>query len=192
MTRKRRRLWLLLACGMGLGSAAALGLSAFGDNLVFFVSPSDLVAQEGKQPPAPGRTVRLGGLVEAGSVVRGREGGQPVAQFRITDGRASVAVTYAGILPDLFREGQGAVSLGTLLPGGTFRAQEVLARHDETYMPPEVADALKRSGQWKPEEGAPPPASVWNTMSPAAPTTVAPEVPKSTMAPQAPGEKAGG
>lgn len=179
MTRKRRRLWLLLACGVGLGSAAALGLSAFGDNLVFFVSPSDLVARTGQA--APGRTVRLGGLVEAGSVERGREGGQPVARFRITDGRASVPVSYVGILPDLFREGQGAVTLGTVLPDGGFRAQEVLARHDETYMPPEVAEALKRSGQWKPEEGAPPPAAVWNTMSPA-----------STVAPAATGAKAGG
>lgn len=188
MTRKRRRLWLLLACGVGLGSATALGLSALGDNLVFFVSPSDLVARAGASAggasAAPGRTVRLGGLVEAGSVVRGREGGQPVAQFRVTDGRASVAVTYAGILPDLFREGQGAVTLGTLLPDGSFRAQEVLARHDETYMPPEVADALKRSGQWKPEEGAPPPAAVWNTLSPVAPG--------STVAPAASGAKAGG
>ena len=183
MTRKRRRLWLVLACGVGLGSAAALGLSAFGDNLVFFVSPSDLVAQAGQASPqaAPGRTVRLGGLVEAGSVERGREGGQPVARFRITDGRASVAVSYVGILPDLFREGQGAVTLGTVLPDGGFRAQEVLARHDETYMPPEVAEALKRSGQWKPEEGAPPPAAVWNTMSP-----------ESTVAPAVTGAKAGG
>ena len=147
-------------------------MSAFGDNLVFFVSPSDLVAQAGQA--APGRTVRLGGLVEAGSVVHGREGGQPVARFRITDGRASVAVTYAGILPDLFREGQGAVTLGTVLPDGGFRAQEVLARHDETYMPPEVAEALKRSGQWKPEQGAPPPAAVWNTMSPGSGATPAP------------------
>lgn len=169
MTRKRRRLWLLLGCGLGLGSAAALGLSAMSDSLVFFVAPSDFAGQ----PPAPGRTVRLGGLVEGGSVRRGREGGQPVAEFRITDGRAAVPVRYAGILPDLFREGQGAVVLGTALPDGTFRAQEVLARHDETYMPPEVAEALKRSGQWRPEDGAPPPAATWNTLAPSsgAPST---------------------
>ena len=162
MTRKRRRLWLLLGCGLGLGSAAALSLAAFGDNLVFFVAPSDFATNA----PAPGRTVRLGGLVEAGSVQRGTDGGQPTAEFRITDGRAAVPVRYAGILPDLFREGQGAVVLGSALPDGSFRAQEVLARHDETYMPPEVAEALKRSGQWRPEDGAPPPAATWNTLAP--------------------------
>lgn len=161
MTRKKRRLYLLLACGLGLGSAAALTLSAFSDNLVFFMAPSDLAAKH----PAPGRTVRLGGLVEAGSVERVSVDGHPIARFRLTDGRASVPVTYTGILPDLFREGQGAVTLGTLAPDGGFRAQEVLAKHDETYMPPDVAAALKRTGHWKPEEGPPPAASTWNTMS---------------------------
>ena len=165
MTRKRRRLWIVLACGIGLGSATALGLLAFRDNLVFFVAPSDLAAHTG----APGRTLRLGGLVEAGSVERGRDGATPIARFRITDGRAAVEVTYAGILPDLFREGQGAVMLGSLLADGTFRATEVLAKHDENYMPKDVADALKRSGQWHPEQGAPPPAATWNTLTPPVP-----------------------
>ena len=142
MTRKRRRLYVLLACAIGLGSATALVLTAFSDNLVFFVSPSDLATKA-----APGRTLRLGGLVEQGSVQRTQAG----ASFRVTDGAKSVAVTYAGILPDLFREGQGVVTLGTLNPDGTFKASEVLAKHDETYMPKEVADALKKSGQWKPD-----------------------------------------
>ena len=158
MTRKRRRLWLVGACMLGLGTATALGLSAFSDNLVFFVAPSDLH----QHAMAPGRTLRLGGLVEAGSVHR--DGA--VATFRITDGRAAVDVRYSGILPDLFREGQGAVTLGTLLPDGSFRASEVLAKHDETYMPRDVADALKRSGQWRPEQGPLPPAATWNTLEP--------------------------
>ncbi len=161
MTRKRRRLWIVMACGIGVGSAAALGLTAFSDNIVFFVAPSDLASHAA----SPGRTLRLGGLVEAGSVHRDQDRGQPTARFRITDGRASVDVSYVGILPDLFREGQGAVTLGVLQPDGTFRAQEVLAKHDETYMPKDVADALKRTGQWRPEQGPPPPAATWNTLT---------------------------
>jgi cytochrome c-type biogenesis protein CcmE len=157
MTRKRRRLWVLLACAVGLGSAAALTLSAFSDNLVFFVSPSDLAVKG-----SSGRTVRLGGLVEQGSVQRGAAG----ASFRVTDGANSVTVRYAGILPDLFREGQGVVTLGTLQPDGGFRASEVLAKHDETYMPKEVAEALKKSGHWNPDAGPPPPASTWNKLTP--------------------------
>jgi cytochrome c-type biogenesis protein CcmE len=160
MTRKTRRLWIVLACGLGLGSATALSLAAFRDNLVFFVSPSDLASKA-----APGRTVRLGGLVQAGSLHRGSEGGEPTARFTVTDGRSSVEVSYKGILPDLFREGQGVVALGTLEPDGDFRAQEVLAKHDETYMPKEVAEALKRSGHWNPAQGAPPPAATWNMMN---------------------------
>jgi cytochrome c-type biogenesis protein CcmE len=157
MTRKRRRLWIVLACGLGLGSATALVLLAFNDNLVFFVSPSDL-AKTG----ASGRPVRLGGLVERDSVIRG--GAISTATtFRVTDGTKSVTVTYNGILPDLFREGQGVVTLGTLRPDGMFVASEVLAKHDETYMPKEVADALKKSGHWNPAAGPPPPASTWNS-----------------------------
>ncbi len=163
MTRKRRRLWIVVACGIGLGSATALGLTAFSDNIVFFVSPSDLAAHAGEA----GRTLRLGGLVEAGSVQRGSDNGTPTAHFRITDGRRAVDVTYEGILPDLFREGSGAVMLGALRPDGTFRASEVLAKHDENYMPKDVADALKASGKWHPEQGAPPPASTWNMLEPA-------------------------
>jgi cytochrome c-type biogenesis protein CcmE len=160
MTRKRRRLWILLACGLGLGSAATLALFAFSDSLVFFLAPSDLATKA----PAPGRTFRLGGLVEQGSVQRIAVDGRPTAQFRVGDGAASVEVTYGGILPDLFREGQGVVALGAMQSDGTFRASEVLAKHDETYMPKEVADALKKSGHWNPAAGPPPPAATWNTM----------------------------
>lgn len=160
MTRKRRRLWIVLACGLGLGSAAALALSAFRDNLVFFLAPSDIATKA----PQMGRDFRLGGLVEQGSVKRMNDDGHPTASFRVTDGKASVEVSYAGILPDLFREGQGIVALGRLQPNGTFRASEVLAKHDETYMPKEVVDALKKSGHWNPSEGPPPAASTWDTM----------------------------
>ena len=164
MTRKSRRLWMLLLCALGLGSATALTLSAFQDNLVFFRSPSDIA----HEAPKPDRAFRLGGLVETGSVVRETApDGKPEARFRVTDGANGVAVTYAGVLPDLFREGQGVVTLGKLGPDGTFRASEVLARHDESYMPPEVADALKKSGHWNPNQGAPPPAATWNTLEPA-------------------------
>ncbi len=156
MTRKRRRLILLLVCGVGLCGATALTLSAFSDNLVFFVTPSDLA----KNNPGS-RSVRLGGLVEQGTLQRPTSK-QPFARFKVTDGTASVAVSYKGILPDLFREGQGVVALGNMQPDGTFRASEVLAKHDATYMPKEVEEALKKSGRWNPSAGPPPPASTWN------------------------------
>ena len=160
MTRKKRRLYVLLLCGLGLGSATALTLTAFQDNLVFFRSPSDIV----REAPPANRAFRLGGLVEAGSLERGTSAdGKPTAIFRVTDGAHTIRVSYAGVLPDLFREGQGVVTLGMMQPDGVFRAREVLARHDETYMPPEVADALKRAGHWNPAEGAPPPPAEWNT-----------------------------
>ena len=159
MTRKRRRLWIILGCGLCLGTAAALVLTAFNDNLVFFVSPTDFAGRA-----MNGRMVRLGGLVEPDSVSRGSPG-KAATTFRVTDGAHSVAVTYNGILPDLFREGQGVVTLGTPRPDGTFLASEVLAKHDETYMPKEVAEALKKSGKWKPETGSPPPAAMWKTDS---------------------------
>jgi len=164
-TRKGRRLAVVLMCLVGLGSGTGLALLAFNDSLVFFVTPGDMA----ENPPPAGRSLRLGGLVENGSVMRDRHDGRPVARFRVTDGRAAVDVEFAGILPDLFREGQGVVSLGTLRPDGSFVASEVLAKHDETYMPKEVAEALKKSGQWKPESGQAPPAGTWNTLRPAAP-----------------------
>jgi cytochrome c-type biogenesis protein CcmE len=164
-SRKKRRMWVLLLCAIGVGSATALTLTAFQDNLVFFRSPSDIAAER----PSPDRAFRLGGLVESGSVERepAAAGGRPVVHFRVTDGANAVRVTYQGVLPDLFREGQGVVTTGRLGPDGVFRASEVLARHDETYMPPEVADALKRAGHWQPEQGPAPPAASWNTLEPA-------------------------
>jgi cytochrome c-type biogenesis protein CcmE len=156
MTRKNRRLLVLLVCGLCLASSAALILSAFSDSLVFFVSPSDLARSD-----RAGRQVRLGGLVEQGTVQRSSDG-RAGARFKVTDGKASVLVAFGGVLPDLFREGQGVVVLGVEQPGGVFRASEVLAKHDENYMPKEVADALKKSGRWNPASGSPPPASSWN------------------------------
>ncbi len=147
MTRKRRRLYVVLGGLALLGVASALVLSAFSDNLVFFYSPSDL---EAKKVP-DGRSIRLGGLVENGSVKREADG--RTLDFRITDGNTAMAVTYKGDVPDLFREGQGVVAEDKL-DHGTFRAASVLAKHDEKYMPPEVVDALKRSGHWQ-ETAAP-------------------------------------
>ena len=161
MTRKRRRVLVLLVCGVSLGSAAALTLSAFRDTLVFFVAPSEIASKA----PVPGRSFRLGGLVEAGSLERIERGGKPTARFRVTDGAGTVTVDYTGILPDLFREGQGVVTLGSLRPDGSFAASEVLARHDESYMPKDVADALKKTGRWQPAAGPPPPAATWNTLT---------------------------
>jgi cytochrome c-type biogenesis protein CcmE len=147
MTRKRRRL-LALIIGLGLlGAATALVLTAFQDNLVFFYGPSEL-AEKGI---APGRRIRIGGLVETQSLAR-RADGHGVS-FRVTDGRTVIAVDYDGVLPDLFREGQGVVAEGRLRADGVFTASNVLAKHDEKYMPPEVADALKKAGRWQ-EGGA--------------------------------------
>src|SRR5215468_1608234 len=141
MTAKRKRLYLLLGSLGVLAIAAALVLSALNDNLVFFFSPS----QVAEKHPAPERRFRLGGLVEAGSV---KKAGQEV-RFTVTDTRKSVQVVYRGLLPDLFREGQGVVAEGSLGPDGVFVAREVLAKHDENYMPPEVAKAIKEAGQWR-------------------------------------------
>lgn len=143
MTRKRRRLYAVLAGLMMLGIAAALVLTALRDSVVFFYSPSDLA---GKQL-APGQRIRIGGLVAEGSVAKSPDG--VATRFIVTDMKAEIPVSYSGILPDLFREGQGVVVEGRLEPGGAFQASEVLAKHDENYMPPEVADALKRAGRWK-------------------------------------------
>ena len=150
MTRKRRRL-LGLALGLGmLGAATAMVLAAFNDNLVFFYSPSDLAAKA----IGTGRRVRIGGLVENQSLKHQADGRS--VDFRVTDGKTDIVVVFDGALPDLFREGQGVVAEGRLRPDGVFAATSVLAKHDEKYMPPEVADALKRAGRW--QEGSTLPA----------------------------------
>jgi cytochrome c-type biogenesis protein CcmE len=146
MKPKRRRL-VFVAAGLALlGAAAGLGLYAMNDALVFFYSPSELLTQ---QLPTD-RTVRIGGLVEVGSVVR--DAGGTAVRFGVTDTAKTVPVVFDGILPDLFREGQGVVAQGRLGADGVFVAAEVLAKHDESYMPKEVVDALKKSGRW--QEGA--------------------------------------
>ena len=138
---KHRRLGFVVI-GLGLlAAAAALGLSASREAIVFFHTPTEVA----RDAIPAGRRLRLGGLVEDGSVVEG-EGG--AVSFRITDLDHTVAVTYRGILPDLFREGQGVVAEGRIV-AGVFEADQVLAKHDETYMPPEAAEALKRSGHWQ-------------------------------------------
>jgi cytochrome c-type biogenesis protein CcmE len=142
MTRRQRRLALIgVALGI-LAVAIALVLNALRDSIVFFNSPTDVVEKQVK----PGVRIRIGGLVKEGSLQRS-DG--LVTQFEVTDGRSTVPVTYRGLLPDLFREGQGVVAEGSLDGSGTFRADSVLAKHDETYMPKEVADALRKQGHWK-------------------------------------------
>ncbi len=143
MTRKRRRLYMVLGAMVVLAAAGALVLGALRSEITYFFSPSDLAA--GSAPA--GRSIRLGGLVEEGSVRRLDDG--VTTTFSITDLSHSVPVTYRGLLPDLFREGQGVVTEGSIGADGAFTAREVLAKHDETYMPREVADALKKSGQWR-------------------------------------------
>ena len=143
MTPKRKRLWLVLGSVAALGFAATLVLTALSDNIVFFYSPTQIA--EKKIPPE--RRFRMGGLVEAGSVTKSPDG--QVTKFRVTDTNKTVDVIYRGLLPDLFREGQGVVAEGSLGSDGVFVAREILAKHDENYMPPEVAKALKESGQWK-------------------------------------------
>jgi cytochrome c-type biogenesis protein CcmE len=147
ITRKKRRLYIVLLALLGLGTAAALTLTAFEDNIVFFFSPTDLQTRGGE---IKGRSFRLGGLVEAGSVQKQPDG--VTTRFSVTDGANKVLVTFTGQLPDLFREGQGVVAEGKLRPDGLFAAREVLAKHDENYMPPEVADALKRAEHFKDTE----------------------------------------
>jgi cytochrome c-type biogenesis protein CcmE len=144
MTRRQRRLSLIGAALGVLALAVALVLGALKDAIVFFNSPTDVVEKHVN----PGTRIRIGGLVKEGSV---RRGDSLAVRFEVTDGKSTVPVAYRGLLPDLFREGQGVVAEGALDPAGTFRADSVLAKHDETYMPKEVADALKKQGHWKDE-----------------------------------------
>ncbi len=146
MTRKQRRFTVIGLAGLVLALAAGLVLYALRDNVAFFRTPTDIAEQKVQ----PGQRFRLGGLVDSGTVNKGV--GDRVA-FAVSDGKATVRVSYIGILPDLFREGQGVVAEGSLQADGTFKADTVLAKHDETYMPREVADALKKQGVWK--EGSP-------------------------------------
>ena len=148
MTRKQQRLSLILGGLAVLGVAAGLVLYALRDSIVFFYTPSE-IAEKGVKP---GQRFRLGGLVENGSMKKG-EG--TVITFIVTDTIKALPVTYAGQLPDLFREGQGVVAEGRMDTAGTFLADTVLAKHDENYMPKDVADRLKEKGVWKEGQGQP-------------------------------------
>jgi cytochrome c-type biogenesis protein CcmE len=145
MTRKQKRLAVIGGALAFLGAATALTFYALGQKASYFFMPAELQAAS----LSPGQRIRLGGLVEPGSIRRGQ--GTQVS-FAVTDGDASVPVTYTGILPDLFREGQGVITEGTFGTDGAFIADSVLAKHDETYMPKEVADSLKEKGVWQEEE----------------------------------------
>ncbi|HXY59337.1 MAG TPA: cytochrome c maturation protein CcmE [Methylocystis sp.] len=142
MTRKQRRLALISSALATLGLALGLVLFALRDNIVFFYAPSELT----QKMPLEGQRLRIGGLVKQGSLVH--EGGSTV-RFAVTDTKQEVEVTYTGLLPDLFREGQGIVAEGALGKDKLFHADSVLAKHDERYMPRDVADALKKQGVWR-------------------------------------------
>jgi len=142
VTRKRRRLLLISSALAVLGVALGLILIALRDNIVFFYSPSELALKA----PQAGQRLRVGGLVKQGSLKR--EGGQTV-RFALTDTKQEIEVTFTGILPDLFREGQGVVAEGAIGRDSVFRADTILAKHDERYMPKEVSDALKKQGVWR-------------------------------------------
>ncbi|OJX81736.1 cytochrome c maturation protein CcmE [Magnetospirillum sp. 64-120] len=143
MTRKKRRLYFVILGLLAVGAAAALVLSALRQDIVFFFSPTEIMEAK---VPTEGRRIRLGGLVEQGSVVK--DGA--TVRFKVTDGANALPVVYEGLLPDLFREGQGVVTEGRM-GQGVFVASEVLAKHDENYMPKEVAESLKKSGHWQGE-----------------------------------------
>ena len=144
MTRKQRRATFIFVSLGILGIAAGLVLYALSDSVTFFYSPSDVAERGGE----PGERIRLGGLVEMGSL---QKLGDANVRFNVTDFVETISVTHRGVLPDLFREGQGVVAEGAIQQDGTFTADKVLAKHDENYMPPEVADALKRTGNWQGE-----------------------------------------
>lgn len=147
MTRRRRRLNLIAVAGVVLATAVGLVLFALSDRIVFFNSPSEVVARA----LPTGSRIRLGGLVAEGSLAKADDG---QVRFAVTDGAATIEVSYRGILPDLFREGQGVVTEGVVSGDRTFAADTVLAKHDETYMPAEVVDALKKQGYWEGTEAA--------------------------------------
>jgi cytochrome c-type biogenesis protein CcmE len=140
--KKQRRLAFAIALIVASAGAAALIIYALQDNVLYFYSPSDVVARH----VASGVAFRIGGLVQAKSL---HHGAGADVDFVVTDGKASIPVSYNGVLPALFHEGRGVVALGALTSGGVFSASEILAKHDERYMPPEVVEALKRSGRWQ-------------------------------------------
>lgn len=142
MTRKQKRMTTILGGLAVLGLAAGIALYALSDAIVFFYTPSEVAAKQVQ----PGQRIRLGGLVENGSLVRGTDAN---ISFIVTDMTKTLTVAYRGQLPDLFREGQGVVAEGSLDATGTFLADTVLAKHDETYMPKDVADRLKEQGVWR-------------------------------------------
>jgi cytochrome c-type biogenesis protein CcmE len=146
--RKQQRLALVILAVLLVGGAAGLVLAALQDKVAFFVTPTQVAEQDLEA----GRHFRLGGLVVAGSIKRDQDG---TVRFAITDTAREVTVAYKGLLPDLFRDGQGVVTQGVLRPDGVFEASEVLAKHDENYMPKEVADALKEAGYWNQDQGKP-------------------------------------
>jgi len=139
MNKRSKRKVMVIMVLFGVSIATVLGLTAFQENLLYFYSPTQVAAGEAPD----NRSFRIGGLVVKGTVVRETEG--LGVQFDLTDNTKTMTVEYTGILPDLFREGQGIVAMGKIQPNGLFVAEEVLAKHDENYMPPEVADALKAS-----------------------------------------------
>ena len=148
MKPRTRRLGWIVGGLAALGLAAALVLNAFRSNLVFFFTPSQVAAHEAPQ----GRAFRIGGLVEAGSLTR--DPNSLTVHFRVTDTAQTIPVAYTGLLPDLFREGQGVVAEGVIAGDGSFSADTVLAKHDERYMPKEVVEALKKQGKWQEGETA--------------------------------------
>jgi cytochrome c-type biogenesis protein CcmE len=143
---RTRRLLIVGSVVAIVGVAAGLILNTFNSNLVFFFTPSQIVAREAPM----GKSFRIGGMVEKGSLKRGNS---MEMEFRVTDTAKTITVVYTGLLPDLFKEGKGVVARGHLLPDGRFEAEEVLAKHDENYMPPEAAEALKRAQSFKPDPG---------------------------------------
>ncbi len=146
MTRKQKRLSVIAGLGAVLIAATILILTALREQIVFFYSPTELQSQT----LAPDRALRIGGLVQTGSVV---QAGERVS-FIVTDGDNQVTTHYVGLLPDLFEEGQGVIAEGRVNPDGSFAAETILAKHDENYVPKEVAEALKARGEWRPDAAA--------------------------------------
>lgn len=158
---KARRLYLVIACMLCLSGAATLSLAAFSSSVAYFLSPYQV---EEKAPPA-GEVFHLGGIVQNGTISTAVSTTTVITSFSVTDGRAAIKVNYSGVLPDLFRAGQGVVVIGTLTKNGIFVANEILAKHSADYMPRDVEEALKNSGKWNPAFGPPPAPSTWNDMS---------------------------